>query len=81
MLVFSGVDEAASLLELTVYFDEVCVVVKCFALQNTIRQITEFIHRLILFQLSECLRIESSYVIPLEGFLKKSVKYNIIFKE
>lgn len=52
------------------YFDEVCVVVKCFALQNTIRQITEFIHRLILFQLSECLRTESAYVTLLKDFLK-----------
>lgn len=52
------------------YSDEVCVVVKCFALQNTLRQITEFIHRLILFQLSECLRIESSYLIPLKDFFK-----------
>lgn len=54
------------------YFDEMCRVVKRFAMQNAIRQITEFIRRQILFQISECLSIESSYIIILKHFFKIS---------
>lgn len=41
--------------------------------------LTEFIYRLVWFQLSQCLRAESSYMIILKGFLTKSVKRAISF--